>query len=396
MFPKEVRKLDKELFVLSESDWSLHRKGIIDQERHIEKIKEAVKENVADLITEESIIMSDGKGKVKIPVRSLDQYRFQYNFDKQKQVGQGKGDSQVGDKVANGQGQAGQQGKGPGKGPGPGEEAGEDYVETEVDIEDLQEVLFSELELPNLEQHKKQDQLIHTHHEFTDIRKKGIMGNIDKKRTILESMKRQFKENVESAALSINEEDLRFKTWENKEKPSTNAVVIAMMDTSGSMGIWEKYIARTFFFWTARFLRTKYKNVEIRFLAHHTEAKEMEEEAFFTKGESGGTICSSVYRLANNIIDNEYPPDQYNIYAFHFSDGDNLTSDNKKCVELIEELLTKVNLFGYGEANQYNRHSTLMSAYKHIAHEKFIYHVIQHKKNIFDALKTFFKGSGTS
>ena len=71
----------------------------------------------------------------------------------------------------------------------------------------------------------------------------------------------------------IHKEDLKFKTWNEVLKPDSKAVVLAMMDTSGSMGIWEKYMARSFFFWMTRFLRTKYETVEIEFIAHHTEAK---------------------------------------------------------------------------------------------------------------------------
>ena len=383
--------MEKGLFVLSKSDWSLHQKGKLDQERHLEKIKEAIKENITDLISEESIITSNGKETVKIPVRSLDQYRFRYNFNQQEQVGQGNGNSKTGDKIAN----SGDPADGAGQGPGAGEAPGEDIYEAKIEIKELQEILFSELELPNLEENKKKDHLEHTHFEFTDIRRKGIMGNIDKKRTILESMKRSYRNNTQTKGLKIHEEDLRFKTWEDKEKPSTNAVVLAMMDTSGSMGNWEKYIARSFFFWTVRFLRTKYKNVEIRFLAHHTEAKEVDEEGFFTKAESGGTICSSVYKLANQLIDEEYPPDQYNIYAFHFSDGDNLSSDNQRCIQLTDELMKKVNLFGYGETNQYSRNTTLMNVYKDVKNEKFRKHIVTHKREVYDALKTFFKKEGS-
>src|SRR5690606_4920524 len=140
-------------------------------------------------------------------------------------------------------------------------------------------------------------------------------------------------------------DDLRFKTWEEKEQPHSNAVVIAMMDTSGSMGHFEKYVARSFFFWMTRFLRQKYENVEIVFIAHHTEAKIVTEEQFFNKGESGGTICSSAYRKAIELIHDRYPPAYYNIYPFHFSDGDNLTSDNERCVKLIHELLSLSNIF---------------------------------------------------
>jgi hypothetical protein len=157
------------------------------------------------------------------------------------------------------------------------------------------------------------------------------------------------------------------------------------------MGSFEKYVARSFFFWMTRFLRRQYENVEIIFIAHHTEAKEVSEEEFFTRGESGGTICSSAYQKALEIIDQRYPPERYNIYPFHFSDGDNLTSDNERCVKLIGEILKRANMFGYGEINQYNRSSTLMSAYRNISFPHFLYYIIREKGQVYQALKTFFR-----
>ncbi len=161
-------------------------------------------------------------------------------------------------------------------------------------------------------------------------------------------------------------------------------------ETLESMGQFEKYIARSFFFWMTRFLKTKYEGVDIVYLAHHTEAKEVTEEEFFTKGESGGTICSSVYAKALQVIEERYPPASYNIYPFHFSDGDNLTSDNERCVKLIEALMERSNMFGYGEVNQYNRSSTLMSAYRHIKNPIFRYSIIREKGEVYKALRTFF------
>ena len=92
---------------------------------------------------------------------------------------------------------------------------------------------------------------------------------------------------------------------------------------------------------------------------------------------------------ALELIDNKYSPDRYNIYPFHFSDGDNLTSDNARCVKLVEELMKKCNMFGYGEVNQYNRHSTLMSAYKNIKDENFRYYILKQKADVFHAMKSF-------
>jgi uncharacterized protein len=373
------------LFIVSREDWSLHRKGYQDQTRHQEKVREAIKQNLPDMVTDESIVMSDGKQVVRVPIKSIDEYRFRYNYNKQKHVGQGDGDSQVGDVLGV---DRDAQKKGPGKGEGAGDQPGEDYYEAEISMAELEELLFEELELPNLEE-KQREMLQSKDVVFHDIRKKGIMSNIDKKRTIIENMKRNA--NAGKPGIhGISPDDLRFKTWEEVQKPHSNAVVLALMDTSGSMGSFEKYIARSFFFWMARFLRRKYEHVEIVFVAHHTDAKEVTEEDFFTRGESGGTICSSAYQKALDIIDTRYPPANWNIYPFHFSDGDNLTSDNEKCVNLIQELIKRSNMFGYGEVNQYNRSSTLMSAYKNIQHKKFLYHVIREKGDVYKALKTFF------
>lgn len=376
---------NKEQFVISKEDWSLHRKGYDDQQRHQEKVQEAIRNNLPDLITEENIIMSNGKEVIRIPIRSLDEYKIRYNYDKNKHVGQGDGDSQIGDVVA--RGDTGEQ-QGIGKGQGAGDQPGEDYYEAEVSLMELEEALFNQLELPNLKQKELQDQLVDDI-EFNDIRKTGLMGNIDKKRTMMSA----FKRNAMSGKPGfhpIYPEDLKFKTWNDVVKPESKAVVIAMMDTSGSMGIWEKYMARSFFFWMTRFLRTRYEKVEIVFIAHHTEAKVVSEEDFFSKGESGGTICSSVYRKALEIIEEKFQPNLYNIYPFHFSDGDNLSSDNARCVKLVKELMSISNMFGYGEVNQYNRNSTLMSVYRHIQDEKFYYYILKQKADVFHAMRSFF------
>ncbi|MFO7316675.1 MAG: sporulation protein YhbH [Bacilli bacterium] len=373
-------------YIVSRENWSLHRKGYQDQQRHMEKVREAIKNNLPDLISEESIIMSNGRDVIKIPIRSLDEYKIRYNYGKSKHVGQGQGDSKIGDIVAR-DSQGGAQG--PGKGKEAGNLPGRDYYEAEVSLEEVQNILFSELELPNLEQ-KELSNIITEKIEFNDIRKKGLMGNIDKKRTILSAIKRNALRG-KAQITPITEEDLRFKTWNEVVKPESNAVVLAMMDTSGSMGNFEKYCARSFFFWMTRFLRTKYKKVEIEFIAHSTEAKVVTEEEFFTKGESGGTICSSAYLKALELIKRKYSPNRYNIYPVHFSDGENMSSDNEKCLKLVGELMKVSQMFGYGEVNALNRYSTLMNTYKKIDNPKFRHYVIRQKSDVYEALKSMFR-----
>jgi uncharacterized protein len=369
---------------ISRHDWSLHRKGSIDQERHKEKIREAIKKNLADIVSEESIILSDGKKVIKVPIRSLDEYRFRYDPGRQQHVGEGDGQSEVGDVVA------AEPRPGRGKRGEAGEEPGYDYYETDVTLDDLASLIFEDLGLPFLEE-KKLAEMETESVRFTDVRKVGPLANLDKKRTILQNIKRNAAAG-DATFKDLKNDDLRFKTWEPTIRYQSNAVVIAMMDVSGSMGDFEKYIARSFYFWMVRFLRTKYNNVKIVFISHHTEAKEVTEDEFFTHGESGGTQVSSAYDLALRIIQERFNPTDWNIYPFHFSDGDNLPWDNERCVNLVYQLMEVCNIFGYGEIREghYRSPSTLMSAYAKVQDKKFIAVTISDKKEVYPALRKFF------
>lgn len=411
--------MQKPLFVLSRDDWSLHRKGERDQERHARKVKEAIRNNLKELVSEEAIITSQGERMVKVPIREMDEPRFRYDYGSQQHVGQGSGGTKAGDVL----GRASRNGRQPGQGQEgePGDQPGLDYYEAEVTVDELAELIFEDLQLPRLQRKSEADMSIDDI-RFNDIRRKGMMGNIDKRRTLLESLKRRSLSGsggcgeCTSAAWSeggsglagwdaeaasgggaglIKNEDMRFKTWEDIRKPQSNAVVLAMMDTSGSMGSFEKYIARSFYFWMVRFLRTRYERVEVCFLAHDTEAKQVPEEAFFTKGESGGTRCSSVYSLALDLLEREYPGSAYNAYAFHFTDGDNMNSDNALSAELVKQLLLRTNLMGYGEIRRYMRASRLWDSLSAIKHETFSTSVLQEKGDVYRTLKQFF-GEGVS
>jgi sporulation protein YhbH len=370
---------------LSHEDWSLHRKGIVDQARHKEKVKEAIKGNLADIVSEQSIITSDGKKVVRVPIRTLEQYKFRYDPNDPRGVGQGEGDSKVGDVLE----RYGKQ-DGAGNGPQAGDQPGVDFYEAEITIDELAGMIFADLELPNLEE-KRLRELESETVRYTDIRKSGPFANLDKRRTIRENLKRN--------ALSghagfggIKTDDLRFKTWERDIKRESNAVVFAMMDVSGSMGSFEKYVSRAFYYWMVRFLRTRYDNVQIVFIAHHTEAREVTEEEFFTRGESGGTKASSAYQLALELLEARYRPDDWNIYPFHFSDGDNWPSDNERCLQLTSQLVAQCNLFGYGEIRQgrFVHQSTLMQTFDRLHSPKYIPVTIADKADVYPALRRFF------
>lgn len=372
-------------FTVSREDWTLHRKGEIDAQRHQEKVREAVRKKLPEIVTEESIIYTDGRQIIKVPIQSLEEYRFRFDHNKMQHIGQGDGKTKVGDQVLPRRLQ--------GKGKGAGEEPGVDYYEAEVTIDEIADIVFEELSLPHLES-RRSPRMVSDTVEFSDIRKTGLSRNVDRKRTLLTVLRRNALKG-RPGFYGIRPEDLRFRTWNVRTFPESSAVVLAMMDTSGSMGPFEKYIARCFFFWTVRFLRANYQKVEIVFLSHHTEARETSEDEFFRKGESGGTRCSSAYRLALDIIAERFPPSDYNIYAFHFSDGDNLTTDNDACVKLVTDLLKVANLVGYGEIEgPYYYTSTLKTAYRVIDHPRFVISTLRDKGDVYKTLKTFFTCEG--
>jgi sporulation protein YhbH len=371
---------------LARNDWGLHRKGPIDQARHTEKVKDAIKGNLGGIVGEEAIITSDGKSIVKVPIRSLDLPRFRFDDGRRNHTGQGNGKSKVGDVL----GKDGQP-TAPGKGPGAGEIPGIDYYEAEITVDELATLVFEDLGLPYLKP-KSHQEIISEAVQFDEIRRNGVMSNLDKRRTMLENLRRNALKGTPRLQ-GINNDDLRYRTWERKPRSESSAVVLAMRDVSGSMGEFEKYITRSFYFWMVRFLRTKYEKVQIVFITHHTEAKEVDEDAFFNLGESGGTKVSSAYQLAMDIVQERYPAEQWNIYPFHFSDGDNWGEmDNQRCLELVRGLLGVSAAFGYGEIQEGGRRSssTLMSAFETVEDERFIRVAITSKEDVYPALRSFF------
>ncbi len=376
-------------------DWSLQRKGVIDQERHKERVREAIRQNLGSIVSHEAIILSDGKRTVRVPIRALEEYKFRFDQRKRRHVGQGDGKTRVGDVIAR-EAQPGQ-----GSGSGAGSEPGAEYYEAEVDIDDIAALIFEDLQLPFLEEKAKRAVPSRTT-RFSDVRRTGSVANLDRRRMILENIKRHAIEGQGARFGRIKKEDLRFKTWEEVPRYESNAVVIAMIDVSGSMGELKKYVARSFYFWMVRFLRTKYDNVEIVFISHHTEAREVSEQQFFAQGESGGTVVSSAYRLALDIVDQRFKPAEWNIYPFHFSDGDNYYSDNDEAVRLADELMATCNLFGYGEIGEegtggYRRASgALLSIFndKLKNKDRFVGVRIDDKQDVYPALKAFFGKRG--
>ncbi|MBM4296517.1 MAG: sporulation protein YhbH [Deltaproteobacteria bacterium] len=360
-----------------------------DRLRHRQKVRQAIRDNIGDIIAEESIIGKDKHRIVKVPIRGIKEYRFVYG-DNAPGVGQGgDGEPKPGDVVGQGKdGQGSQQA---------GDKPGVDYYETDVSLDEIIELMFEDLELPDMERKKLRQIEVERLFRHKGFRRKGIRVRLDKKRTARSRVKRK-KATLKRHPLAAGErfpfhkDDLRYHHRVTDIRNESNAVVLCIMDTSGSMDRAKKYLARSFFFLLYQFISTRYQNVEIVFIAHHTEAFEVTEEEFFHKGESGGTFISSGYLKALEIIEQRYHPALWNVYAFHCSDGDNFDSDNPAALKAAEELAKVSNLFGYGEIKPLGSGyygSTMIQFFSQIQEPNFQTVQIQKKEDIWSSFKTF-------
>ena len=372
--------------------WSLKRRGKRDSDRHKELVKDAIKKHGKDLITEYNIITTDGDKKVKVPIKFLDQYKFKYGkINDNSGVGQGV-DTAPGDKFRIGKEKSKQDGSGGGK---PGDETAERTYDAEVSIDELVDVLLKELNLPWMEPNQGSS-IVAEYEEVDSLEKKGINPDLDLKKTILQNIKRNAAKG--SAKISdINQSDFRYRSWETVREYHSNAAIYLMMDRSGSMGVEKRYIVKSFYFWMVQFLKKRYDNIKLVFIAHDTEAFVVDQEQFFSVNSGGGTKCSSAFKLAYEHILANHPPDKYCNYVMEWSDGDNWGDDNLKCVDYVEKLLPLVTAIGYGEVTpsaEYpwvrddQRLSSLFS--EKINRTRFVSMRVSSRDEVFGALKKFF------
>jgi sporulation protein YhbH len=366
-----------------------------DRLRHRQKVRELIRENISDIIAEESIIGKNKDRIIKVPLRGIKEYRFVYG-ENAPGVGQGDGNSQPGQVVGN----TGREGQGQGQDRA-GDRPGVDYYETDVTLEELIEIMFEDLELPDMERRALREIEAERTSKRKGYRKVGIRVRLDKRRTakqrIMRMLASRHDERVASGEKSkdrfpFHDDDLKYRHVETEMKKESNAVVMCIMDTSGSMDTMKKYLARSFFFLLYQFITTRYRNVEIVFIGHHTEANEVTEEEFFHKGESGGTFISSGYLKALEIIQERYHPSLWNIYAFHCSDGDNFDSDNPAALRSAKELAEVCNLFGYGEIKPLGSRyyeSSMLNVFRRLDAPNFQTVLIERKEDIWPSFKAF-------
>jgi len=314
----------------------------LDHTRFRQIVRGAIRKDLKKHIANGAMIARRGEKSVSIPMPQIQLPRFV--FGEGRKGGVGQGDGKPGDPLqGDPQGGAGEA----------GEESAEHALEVEVTLEELARILGEELALPRIQPKGKQ-QITAQVARYTGLRRVGPESLRHIRRTFKRALKREIASGNFGAAggrVVPIRDDRRYRSWQPRLIPQSNAVILYMMDVSGSMGDEQKEIVRIEAFWIDTWLKSQYRHIETRYIVHDAEAKEVDAHSFFHLRESGGTKISSAYELSNRLIDEFYPPEEWNIYPFHFSDGDNWSGgDTARCIHLLrEQLLPKVNVFCYGQ-----------------------------------------------
>jgi hypothetical protein len=325
----------------------MHKRIRKDLERYKRIVRGEIRKNLRDLVETGEIVGQRGNDIVKIPVKSIKTPEFR--FDPRDSGGIGSGDGQVGDPVKADQGQE--------IGDEAGQVSGPHVPEVELELQELAQILGEELELPRIEP-KGNSNRINSGDEYTDVAIVGPDSLMMKRRAFREALKRNTMLNgsnetnrFEPAVVTPIKEDFRFLYSEPNAVPEANAVILYMRDASGSMSGEKTEIIRHEMYWIDLWLRTHYDNVERAYILHDYEAYEVDENNFYELSTGGGTRISSAYELCAKIIDLRYPAEEWNIYPFHFSDGENWIGDTENyCVPVLRDhLLPKSNMFCYGQ-----------------------------------------------
>jgi hypothetical protein len=308
-----------------------------DRTRFRDIVRGKIKKNLRKFITQGEMFGRKGRNIVSIPLPGIELPRFRFGDNQKAGVGQGDGE---------GDGQGQEEGRA-------GNQPGAHVLEVEVTLDEMAEILGEELSLPRIEPKGKNEMQAPTGH-YTGIRRAGPESLRHVKRTFRAALRRQLMMghyDPSHPVLIPIRGDRHYRSWKQKEVPENNAVVLYMMDVSGSMGKEQKEIVRIEAFWINTWLKSQYKNITVRYIVHDAAAREVDEHTFFHLRESGGTKISSAYELCARMIDEEFPPSLWNIYPFHFSDGDNWSGrDTERCLNLLSEKILKAsNVFCYGQ-----------------------------------------------
>jgi uncharacterized protein len=406
-------------------------KSTVNRQRFLKRYKSQLKRAVSDAVNRRSITDIDGGEKVGIPSKDISEPIFHHGpGGTRDMVHPGNKQFEKGDRV-----QRPESGSGSGSGQGRAGKGGqgEDDFIFELSREEFLDLLFDDLELPNL----VRNQLLGTT-EFKTVRAgyttNGAPSNIDVVRSLKGAIARRTAlgaprrgrireleaelarlladgvEETDPRIVALREEidrhktriaalpfidtfDLRYQAFTKQPEPTSKAVMVCIMDVSGSMDQVRKNLAKRFFILLYLFLQRNYDKIDVVFIRHHTIAQEVDEQEFFYSRETGGTVVSSALNLAHEVISERYESGTWNIYAAQASDGDNWDSDSAICRDLlINRLLPLMRYYAYVEITP-RQHQSLWYAYQDVkaAHPHFAMEEIGGADDIYPVFRELFK-----
>ena len=405
-------------------------KSAVNRQRFIRRYKTQLKKAVSDAVAKRSIQDVESGESISIPTRDISEPIFhQGKGGRKEMVHPGNDRFVTGEQIERPQGGGGQGGRGSGDASNSGEGA-DDFI-FEISKDEYLDLLFDDLELPNMEKNQTA-KLVETKNVRAGYTSNGVPANINIVRSLQNSLARrvvmqkgkksQLSELEEQLAALGNDEstiserlllekeiaelkrriaavpfidtfDLRFNNYVKRPSPSSQAVMFCLMDVSGSMDQPTKDMAKRFYILLYLFLTRTYENVEVVYIRHHTQAKEVNEHDFFYSQETGGTIVSSALELMSEIMHSRYPASEWNIYAAQASDGDNWADDSPHCKELLaQQILPWVRYFSYIEITN-RAHQSLWFQYEELAKAfpHFAMENIRSQEDIYPVFRELFK-----
>ncbi len=403
-------------------------KSTVNRQRFLRRYKTQIKKAIAEQISERSITNIDSGESVSIPTRDISEPTFRSDQGGVREgVFPGNKEFAKGDKIKRPMSQGGGKGR---RASDSGE--GEDDFSFEISKDEYLDMLFDDLELPNLQKNqlRKMTKSKTVRAGFTSD---GVPTNINIVRSLRSALsrrvamgaepRRRLREleaelealqqkpgSEESRLIELEEEidtlrerisnipfidtfDLRFNNFVQRPEPTSQAVMFCLMDVSGSMDQETKDIAKRFYILLYLFLTRSYRDVDVVYIRHHTQAKEVDEEEFFYSRETGGTIVSSALELTRDIIQQRYPPTDWNIYAAQASDGDNWNDDSPLCEQILaKQLLPELRYYAYVEITRRD-HQGLWEHYEHLldSHDNFAMQHIREYEDIYPVFREFFR-----
>lgn len=352
-----------------------------NRRRFVKRVHDELKRAINDQVRSDRIVDVDTAHNVSVRRRAGDEpsFRNSSSTGEREHVLPGNERFSAGDRIGKPESGGGQ-----GMGGGPGRGQGEDDFLFVLSRDEVLDLFFEDLELPDMVKLNLRETVIFKPHRvgFTTL---GTPSNINVGRTMRNSFGRRIAlrrpgekdyraladeiaaleakgslsqpEHRRLAALReelealerrrkriayVDPVDVRFNRFERQPLPNANAVMFCLMDVSASMGEREKDLAKRFFVLLHLFLKRRYERIDIVFVRHTDEAREVDEETFFFSRQSGGTIVSTALEEMQRIILERYPADLWNIYAAQASDGDNASGDSQICAQLLRDELMKL------------------------------------------------------